>query len=283
MGGGVIALLVMWAGASTRRFFEVDRMPIIGFGVVVTTALLALLRRPLPGEVLIGLGLLAALPFFAPSRPDQRWRVLATLPGAAVLAFRAPAGEGGLEILAFFAIPIAGGLIAHFDAAHRDPSLAALGVASATGAAFLSLPDTQNIAPMAGVALVVAAGVWLSPRLALGVSVYPWIGLLTWITMADGSARPASAVGTIGALALVIIEPIVRTARHRSEGLLASPAGMSPTVWALGFSGATVIVAVAASRLAGTRASTVIALAIVAGIWVMTAGALAFLRTPAQP
>lgn len=278
LAGGAAALAVMWAATLLRRFLHIDRLPVVGYGVVATTALLALLRRPLPGAVLAGLLLLTLLPFFAPSRPDQRWRVLAAMPGAAVLAFLAPSGEGGLEVVAFVAIPVLSGLIAHFDQAHRDPSLAALGVAAATGAAFLALPDTQNIAAMTGVALIVAIGVWLLPHLALGVSVYPWIGLLMWIVTADGSARPASAVGTIGALALIVIEPIVRRLLRRNEGLLRGPPETSGTLWALAFAGLTLTVAVAASRLAGTRTSTVTALLIVAALWVVIATGLATRR-----
>jgi len=281
IAGGLVTVAGMWVSTQGRRLLNIDRVPIVGLGVVAATAVLSLLRRPLPASVLLGVGLLVVLPVLAPSSPDQRWRVLASLPGAAVLAFVAPAGEGGLEVLTFVAIPVLGGLIARFDQAHRDPSLAALGVAAATGAAFLSLPDTQNIAAMTGVALVVAIGVWLIPRLALGSSVYAWIGLLLWIAMADGSARPASAIGTIGALALVIVEPIVRAALRRTHGLLTGPPGTSPSTWALGFGVGTATMALLAARLAGTRSSTSLALLVVLVLWGMTAVGLVTLRNGA--
>jgi len=277
-------VVAMWVIAPFRRILNIKRVPILGVAVVVMTALLALLRRPLPGAVLVGVGLLLLLPFFAPSQPDQRWRVAAAVPGAAVIAFLAPSGEGGLELLALVAIPVLGGLVASFDQAHLPSSFAAIGLASATGAALLSLPDTQNIAAMAGIAAVVGIGAFLSPTLALGVSVYPWMGLLMWIVMADGSARPAGAVGTIGALSFVVIEPVVRTLLQRKRGtrqigrgLLIRPAETSVTLWTFMFAVAQGGVALLSARLAGTSHSTLLALAIVTGIWMLLGAGLAAL------
>ncbi len=278
IGTGFLALASVSALAALHRIIRVRRVPALGIAVVVFTAALATTRRSLPDTVLLGVGLLLVLPFLAPRRPDQRWRVLACIPGSAVLAFAAPAGEGGLELVVLVAIPVLGGLVATFDQAHAPPSLAAVGMAAATGAAFLALPDTQNIASMAGIAVVIGAGALVLPRLALGASVYPWMGLLIWIAAADGSARPAAVVGTIGALAILVIEPVLRVLKHRVRGLLDQPGSVSVTIRTLMFAGAQGGVAVLSARLAGTRRSTWLALVIVAGLWLLVAAGLAALR-----
>lgn len=274
IAAGFVALAVVSALTALRRIVNVQRIPILGVAVVVFTAVLATTRRSLPETVLLGVGLLLVLPLLTPRRPDQRWRVLASIPGAAVLAFAAPAGEGGLELVTLFAIPILGGLVATFDEANSPPSLAAIGMAAATGAAFMSLPDTQNIASMAGITTVMGAGALVLPRLALGASVYPWMGLLIWIATADGSARPAAVVGTIGAMAILVIEPALRVARRQIHGLLNRPISTSGTTGEFLFAGAQGTVAVLSARLAGTRRSTWLALAIVTGLWLVVAGGL---------
>lgn len=278
IGTGFVALAVVSALATFRRIVNIQRIPILGVAVVVFTAALATTRRSLPDTVLLGVGLLLVLPFLTPRRPDQRWRVLASIPGAAVLAFAAPAGEGGLELVALVGIPVLGGLVATFDEANSPPSLAAIGMAAATGAAFLSLPDTQNIAGMAGIATVMGAGALVLPRLALGASVYSWMGLLIWIATADGSARSAAVVGTIGAMAILVIEPALRVARHQVHGILNRSISASGTTTAFLFAGAQGGLAVLSARLAGTRRSTSLALVIVAALWMLVAGGLLSLR-----
>lgn len=270
---GTAAIAFAWIVATGRRLIEIDRVPLLGGTVVATTAVLALLRRPLTGTTVLGLALLL-LVFFAPGKPDQRFRVLASIPGAAVLAFAAPAGEGGLQLLTFLAIPILGGLVADFDAAHAPPSYGAIGLGTVTVAAFLALPDTQNIAALTGVAIVAALGAWLLPQLALGGSTYVWVGLLVWIATSDGSARPASAIGVIGAFGLMVIEPVVRRMVGAPNGLLVPHGHVSPRVWSFGFGALQGLIAVLAARAAGVRLSVAAAVGIVAVVWAVIAAAL---------
>ena len=66
-------------------------------------------------------------------------------------------------------VPIVSTAIATFEAGHDyEHGLATMCAAIATGGAFLTVPDTEHVALLAGAGTVVGVLVLLEPRLALG-------------------------------------------------------------------------------------------------------------------
>jgi hypothetical protein len=88
------------------------------------------------------------------------------------------------------------------DSTGRLPLLFAI---SAVGA-YLCLPDTEQIIPLAVVAVVTAAVAALVPRISLGgPGSMALIGLLGWIAAAGGIGRPAATIGGLGTFGVLVL------------------------------------------------------------------------------
>ena len=138
-------------------------------------------------------------------------------------------------------------------AAETDRDLGRLGLGPlmwliTIGAVYSTVPDTELILVLLGVALPLALlGIpFRLARLGEGGSAAA-IGLMLWVAAQGGWARPGSIVGSVGALALFATIPIGRRLRVWFRFEL----GWNRTSRALGILTAQLILAMWASRIAG--------------------------------
>lgn len=81
---------------------------------------------------------------------------------------------------------------------------------------YVTVPDTEIIRPLVGVAVPLAVSGWPLRAARLGAGgAAAGIGLLLWVASFEGLGRPGSIVGSAGALGLLLVEPLGRKVVHR--------------------------------------------------------------------
>lgn len=261
---GALALIVVVVVAlSTRRSRRrrTDPLPVAGIALVVA-ALIGLGGGgdvDVSGRLVAGLVVLAVGTYLASRRLSWLTATLATIPGAALVAWAAELENhrSWVPPLVFIATAIGGVLVADFDRANARAGLGPVLLAVTALAMYTTLPDTEEVAAVVGAALPFVLLGAPRPLASLGgPGATSVVGLLVWIAAVDGRGRAGSVVGAIACLGVMLVEPLVRRAlplRLRSS----PPAALSPRailVVALHVG----LVAVAA-RVAGRRISAVAA------------------------
>ncbi len=193
-------------------------------------------------------------------------------------------GAPGWAGVAATLVAVGGGVaIADFDRRHRPlgvaPALVAVGVAGA----YSTLPDTEHVVVLLGVALPLAAvGIpraWEAIGSAGAGAIATWFGWVVWV---DGRGRAGSIVGAVAALAILIGEPVAHRLGPFPGWRL--PAQLPKPAMAAMVCAAQVGLALAAGRIAGLQESAVVA-GVLALPVVALAGALGLVlaRTPPPP
>ena len=115
---------------------------------------------------------------------------------------------------------------------------------------YATVPDTELVRPLVGVAIPLAIAGWplRAARLGAGGAAAA-TGLLIWVAGLDGYGRPGSIVGAAGALGLLLVEPPGRLALKGRVRPLARRIGVKGFVAA--FIGAHIVVVFWATRVAG--------------------------------
>jgi len=100
---------------------------------------------------------------------------------------------------------------AELDHYHRRRSLGpALLLVTVVGV-YLTVPDTEGARALVGAAIPLVLVVLPRPAATLGASgLGASLGILTWITVVEGTPRPGSVVGGLGCLGLFVAEPLAR-------------------------------------------------------------------------
>ena len=207
----VLALgIVLWAVG--------DRDDVLRFGglLVAAATVLVLYQSGMLGlSQLAGVTLLAVAGLFHRSLAVG---ALLALPGA-FLIIRPDAAhpQSWLPWFAMVAIILAAPLVASFDDRYYETGLpiplfgiAALGV-------FLTVPDTEGAMVLLGVAGIAGFLGWPRPVATLGAAgSYAVVGLYMLVAAGGAIGRPASIIGSVAVLGLLLIVPI--TIRLRNAG-----------------------------------------------------------------
>jgi hypothetical protein len=208
VGVAAAAIAVVGYAVTPRRLTP---LPVGGI-LLAVGALVAIGRfRSVPTAVVIGVLGVAVTSALASRRPFATpWVVLCTLPFAWLLAFR-----GGLveltwvRVAVIAAICVGGALSGSFDDtwAPTAPGLT-LFVVSAAGV-YLCAPDTEEIRALLGVAAVLALLGWPVRWMRLGRSgAAAAVATLVWVAAVDVRGRPASLIGALCCLGLLVAQPL---------------------------------------------------------------------------
>lgn len=239
--------VVVAAGAITRRY----PVPIAGVAYVAAGVAAVSTVRSIPGAVLAGLVALGAAGAIGHWIPGGLVPLLC-LPGALLLAT-----DGSLVEVGWFRVAVAAAIVlGGAGAARLDRGVGHLAVGPTmigmtTAAAYLAVPDTEEIGLLLGVAAVLVLAGWPMRLGGLGaVGGPPAVGLLLWTAAVGARSRPASILGVVAALGLLaLLPPMVATARRtrraRATGDLRTVAAASLVVHA--------VAALLGSRVAGLR------------------------------
>ena len=222
---GAVALPVVFLfvllGRRTRRLAG-RPVPIAGIALVVA-ALIAIENArggvPVSDRLVVGLALLVVGPMVAVLRPSAWTVAIATVPGAAVVAWAASLENhvDWVPPLVFVATVIGAALVADFDRANARAGLGPVLIAATAFAMYTALPDTEQIIAVAGAALPIALLGAPLPLASLGTpGAASCVGLLAWVAAIGGRARPGSFVGAAACLGVMLVEPPVRRALQRS-------------------------------------------------------------------
>jgi hypothetical protein len=173
-----------------------------------------------PEEVVFGLLLLWLAGAIA-ARTAAPWLVgpIASLPGGFLLAgANVGLGHVWVPVVMVLATAIVGGTAADLDRRAARYGLGPLLFLVAVGGIYFTVPDTEIMRAIVGVALPLVLLAWPYAAASLGAGgAYAAVGLLLWIAPIEGLGRPGAIVGVVGAFALLVGEPIGRALVPRIE------------------------------------------------------------------
>jgi hypothetical protein len=272
VGVAAAAIAIALRAATPRR-----PAPLPVGGILVSSGALVAIGhfRPVPTAVLIavlGVAVTSALTSLGPlARP---WVALCSLPFAWLLAF-----HGGLVELTWLRVaviaaiclgaPLAGWCDDTWAATAPGLALFAL---SAAGV-YLCAPDTEEIRALLGVAMVLALLGWPVRRARLGRSgAAAAIATFAWIAALDVRGRPASIIGALLCLGLLVAAPLGRTLLPAACRALRGVERAKQTPLLITAHGVLVLVASRAVGLRANRNAEIVG-AIVVGIVALAVGA----------
>jgi hypothetical protein len=204
---------------------------------------LALSSTPVSATGALSVGALALCGW----RRLRPWSVWLSAPAALAVGLTAPYREDWVPFLVAAFVWRGAVSMARLDESVEGTGLTPVLFAVSAAAAYACLPDTEQIVPLAVVAIVGAAAAVAQPRLSFGgPGSMALVGLFGWIAAAGGVGRPAATVGALGAL-----------------GVLALAGGLAlPAEWIL--FATHVVCAGICSRVAGTSRGVAFASVVVA-------------------
>jgi hypothetical protein len=215
-----------------------------------------------PGEVVLGLVLVWLAGTIGAATP-QPWLVgpIASLPGG-ILVAGANAGlrDGWVPVLIVLGLAVVGGTAADLDRRGARYGLGPLLLLIAVVGIYFTVPDTELMRAVVGVAVPLVLLAWPYAAASLGAGgAYAAVGLLLWIAPIEGIGRPGAIVGVLGAFALLVGEPLGRALVPRLVGrvrLNRYPIGHPRALVA----GAQLVLTLYAARVAGTAQTAFAAL-----------------------
>ncbi len=181
-----------------------------GLAALVATLLALTTEAEVPDSLVLALALLGAGGYAA--RDAHRFvRVAAALPGAIVLAAATdvPGSEWAAPAV-LLATAVGAALVADFDHVAAGSGLPLVLIAVTTLGIYLCGPETQQSVVVVGVSLPLVLLGWPVPMASLGPpGACAMTGLVTWLAVTAGSARPGAVVGGIACLGVLVLEPAV--------------------------------------------------------------------------
>ncbi len=266
--GSMAAAIATLAGFASRRSGR-SAAPVGGLGLAVAAALALGRVIDVPAEVWSGVVLLAvgaALGSLTESFPVL---VMGVVPGAWIMAFQLQLpGPRWVSALVFGALVGGVPLAADFDRRYRDAGFGPALLALAVAGLFFTVPDTETAVVLLGVAVPIGVAGWPLRAVSLGApGVAMSLGIFVWVAAVGGQARPASVIGAVAALGLLVAEPLgrrlLRTDVTVIDDLAADPSG------ALVVGAAQFLLVFVASRVAGLRSDPLAATTIAFGLLVV--------------
>lgn len=207
---GLAALVLGWIavviGQRTRR-------PVPVAGVLITfatfTALVALGEEVTPD--LVGLGLMVVGVVLARLLRATDWLVaLAAVPGALWIAIGTSSTNLlWVRIAIVVVVPVAGFLTSDFEKRYEGIGLGVVFYTLAALGVFVAVPDTEWARTLVAVAVPIAFLSWPKAAASLGAEgSYLAVTTLILVAAHGGEGRPASIVGGVACLGLLVLEPI---------------------------------------------------------------------------
>jgi hypothetical protein len=141
---------------------------------------------------------------------------LASVPGAAILAFAVPGDPWWFRLLVFASVPVAGHLGQEFDSRYGHLGLGVLFFGLACLGTFLAVPDTELPRALMAAAFPIMFLAWPKVRVSLGrTGTFAAVGVFAISTVNGGVGRSASVIGGMACLGLLVLEPAVARVRPR--------------------------------------------------------------------
>jgi len=138
--------------------------------------------------------------------PLRKWSVLLAAPAALAVGFSAPHREDWVPFLVALFVLRGAVSTAALDEELEGTGLTPLLFAISAVGAYLCLPDTEQIIPLAVIAVLTAMVAVVERRAAFGrCGAMALIGLLGWIAAAGGIVRPAATIGGLGTFGVLLL------------------------------------------------------------------------------
>lgn len=188
-----------FAVASLIALDGVDRVPRVPTALVVAVAALA------AGGALSSLPRLSSGTRFAVG-------VAASAPGAWLLAERTDVpGPEWVRSLVLVAAVVVGPLAADFDCRHVRLGVGPVLLLITAGGVYATVPDTEQVLVLLGVAVPIAFLGFPVPIAALGrAGAHAAVGVVLWASALGAVGRPAAMIGVVGTFGLFVAAPIGR-------------------------------------------------------------------------
>lgn len=188
-----------FAAASLVALDGVDRVPRIPAVLVAAVAALA------------AGGALSSLPRLS-SGGRVALGVAASVPGAWLLAERTGIrGPGWMRSLVLVAAVVVGPLVADFDNRHARLGAGPVLLLVTAGGVYATVPDTEQVLVLLGVAVPIALLGFPAPIAALGrAGAHAAVGTVLWASAFGAVGRPAAMIGVVAAFGLFVAAPIGR-------------------------------------------------------------------------
>jgi len=216
---GVAALTIGALVVYVWRRRRSTPVPIVG--VLLTLAALPAIgvTRDLPIDLWFGIVLLGVAGTLYPwarrvpllpaalVAPGAWWMTqVVELPGAAWVPW-----------LLFAWIILSTPLVTSFDRHFAERGYATVFLLVSIAGMFATLPDTEEILVVFGVAVPLALLAWPMVKASLGaIGIYPVLGVMAWVIAFGGRGRESAVIGAAAGLAFLVIEPLVRWWRGRT-------------------------------------------------------------------
>jgi hypothetical protein len=172
----------------------------------------------IPAQLVWGLLAVAAANELASHTPNPKIiGCLLVFPGAYLVATSTDfAGPGWVVPLVLVTITLGGPMAADLDRRAGRLGLGPVMWMVTVFGVYVTVPDTELIRPLVGVAIPLALCGWPLRVARLGAGgAAAGIALLMWVGAAEGYGRPGSIVGAAAALGLFLVEPVGRTLFRR--------------------------------------------------------------------
>ncbi|MGZ4675006.1 MAG: hypothetical protein ACXVJZ_12505 [Acidimicrobiia bacterium] len=262
--GLILAPIVVLLGWSSRSRRQGRRSPYGLVGAAWVLGSLAALDGwfgdrvlvPIPAQLVWGLVVLAVGAELAARTPNPKFiGFVLAFPGALLVATATDLGAGGRWVtpLVVVTTTFGGPLAADVDRRAARVGLGpVLWLVTVIGV-YATVPDTELVRPLVGVALPLALTGWPLRAARIGPGgAAAGTALLLWVAALQGYGRPGSIVGAAGALGLLLVEPLGRVVvRRRFQPWSRA---LSVRWFTLAFVAAHVVVVAYATRVAGFQA-----------------------------
>jgi hypothetical protein len=206
----------------------------------------------LPSQLLWGLVAVAAANELASHTPNPKIiGCLLVLPGAWLVATSADfAGPDWVVPLVIATVTLGGPMAADLDRRGARLGLGPVLWLITVFGVYATVPDTELVRPLVGVAIPLALCGWPLRVARLGAGgVAAAIALLMWVGAAEGYGRHGSIVGAAAALGLFLVEPIGRHLFRRR--VVPWSRVMTPRAFGLTFVAVDVLLVAWGTRIAG--------------------------------
>ncbi len=195
------------------------RVPAPWAGVLMAGAGMAVMARHanLPLGIVAGVPALLAAGWLG-RRP---WEVMvAALPGATAIVYLSELAPADFQPWLVVVIAVAAGMVVDFDRVFRRSAVGPPFLFISLVGVVVTVPDTELPLGLAAAALPLAIAGFPVGMLSLGPGAAAAVGLIGYVAADAGSSRPGAIVGAIGALGLMLSEPIGRWLARRPRTAL---------------------------------------------------------------
>lgn len=224
---GLVTVALVAVPVVVARRWRATAVPVAG--LALAAAALVALERAGPATLTddrlrLGIVLLALGPTLVALLADRRGTgtaitaalaAAASVPGALVIADAAAgvAPHPWIRPLVVTTVVVGGAAVLATDRFTTASGLTTVCLVGSLVACFTTVPDTEQAAVLAGVAIpFVLLGVPVALA-DVGPGAFAVVGLLAWTAAVGGSGRPGSALGAVAGLGVLLTLPVARSVR----------------------------------------------------------------------